>query len=391
MISIAVIGCGKWGQNHIRNFHDLPGTRLAACCDTDEHALGRVASKYPDVKLTRDCSEILSDPSIDGVVVATPANTHYSIARAALLAGKHVLVEKPFTLSSWEAEQLIAIAERNNRVLMVGHILDYHPALIQLKDYISSGELGKIYYVYANRTNLGRIRTDVSVMWDLAPHDVATLLFLLGRYPTHVAMKGQAFINKGIEDVIFLTLKFDDDIIANIHVSWLDPYKVRKTTIIGEKKMVVFDDGETNEKIKVYNKGVIKRPSASVADSAASAVLGATGCNGNGNGNGDSIETFAEFQYTFSYGDVYIPKIKMIEPLRAECAHFVECIREGKRPKTDGYNGLAVVRVLEKAEESLALDGQYIPIADSPSSGRGKGGFVARARSLWKELSLVRG
>lgn len=368
MVNVAVVGCGRWGQNYVRNFSEMSGTRLLICCDADVQRLKLMKGRYPRVHTTRSLSEVVNDQRIDAVVISTPPSTHFAIARKCLEAGKHVLVEKPFTLSSQEAQVLNSTGERLNRVVMVGHILDYHPALIKLKEYISSGELGQIYYLYANRTNLGLVREDVSVMWDLAPHDIATFMFLLDSRPTHVAMKGQAFINQGIEDVSFLTLRFANGVIANIHVSWLDPCKVRKTTIIGEKKMIVFDDAETSEKIKIYNKGVNRRETA------------------------NQFESFAEFQYTFSYGDVYIPKIEMTEPLRNECVHFVRCIEEGCSPRTNGANGYEVVRILEKAEQSKQEGGRFVPIDESLGREVESGnGLMERARTLWRELRLVKG
>jgi len=368
MLSVAVIGCGNWGQNYVRNFSEMSGVHLHRCCDASQDHLKVIKQRYPSTRVSRGISDVVNDPSIDAVVVATPARTHFTVAKQCLRAGKHVLVEKPFTLSSDEALELGQIAAELERVVMVGHILNYHPALVKLKDYIDSGELGQIYYVYANRTNLGLVRDDVSVMWDLAPHDIATFMYLLGEMPTHISMRGQAFINEGIEDVTFLTLRFANDVIANIHVSWLDPCKVRRTTIIGERKMVVFDDAATSEKIKIYNKGVNRR-----------------------NGT-DAPDSFADFQYTFSYGDVYIPKIEMMEPLRLECEHFVQCIADGVQPRTDAQNGYEVVRILERAEQSRQQEARFVPIDEMcDDDSIASSGIVERARSLWRELRLVKG
>ena len=259
MINVTVIGCGKWGQNYVRNFNEIQGAKLVMCCDTNEAKLKAIKERYPLVKVAKSHHDVATNPKVDAVVIATPPRTHYMIARTCILHGKHVLVEKPFTLSSEESETLTALSQKTGKVLMVGHIMHYHPALRYLKAYINSGELGSIYYIYANRTSLGTLREDVSVLWDKALHDVATLLYLLEEDPTHVAAKGQAFINEGIEDVVFLTLKFRSGVIANIHASWLDPHKVSKTTIIGEKRMIVFDDAEASEKVRVYNKGISKK------------------------------------------------------------------------------------------------------------------------------------
>lgn len=391
MINVGVIGCGNWGRNYVRHFSQISDAKLVTCCDTNHSKLMAIRERYPLVKLTRNYRDIASDPKINAVVVATPPGTHYSIARACLLRGKHVLVEKPFALCSDEALQLTDIASKAGKVLMVGHIMDYHPGMRLVKDYIKSGELGRIFYLHATRTSLGTVREDVSVLWDKAPHDIATLLYLLEEEPASVAATGQAFVNDGVEDVVFVTVRFSTGIIANIHLSWLDPCKTSRTTIIGEKKMIVFDDGETLEKVKVYSKGVNCRrdlPRKREEGRYANSTGDPDGENPNGNGV-DTLNGFSEFQYTFTYGDVYIPKLKMSEPLRNECLHFLECIKEGTRPLTDGASGARVVQVLEKAEESLRRGGEYVPVESvAAAAAAARESLVVKARLFWKGLGF---
>lgn len=392
MINVGVIGCGNWGRNYVRNFSEIPEARLVTCCDTNHARLVAIRDRYPLVKLTKNFQAVASDPRIDAVVVATPPATHYLIARACLLRGKHVLVEKPFTLSSEDAEQLVDLAEKTGKALMVGHIMDYHPGIHIVRDYIESGEVGRVYYLHATRTSLGIVREDVSVLWDKAPHDIATLLYLLDEEPVSVAATGQAYVNEGVEDIVFITVRFASGVMANIHLSWLDPCKSSRITVIGEKKMIVFDDAETLEKVKVYNKGVNQRRDLIKGfrkGTSPGAAGDPSGDNGVDTTNGiDTMNGFAHFQYGFTYGDVYIPKLKMCEPLRNECLHFLECIRDGKRPLTDGVNGSKVVQVLERAEESLRQTGEYVPVEPGVAAAAGRNGFMAKARSFWRGLGL---
>lgn len=390
VINVGVIGCGNWGRNYVRHFAQIPGAVLVTCCDSNPEVLLAIRERYPLIKLTKDYRDIVADRKIDAVVIATPPGDHYRITRACLLRGKHVLVEKPFTLSSEEGYQLADIAQKTGKVLMVGHIMDYHPGMRLVKKYIQSGELGKIFYLHSTRTSLGIVREDVSVLWDKAPHDIATLLYLLDEEPVSVAATGQAFVNEGVDDVVFITVRFASGIIANIHVSWLDPCKTSRTTIIGEKKMIVFDDGEALEKVKVYSKGVNSKRDL-VRKRGNSKNQGQAGIeNAADNPNGvDALNGFSEFQYTFTYGDVYIPKLKMSEPLRNECLHFLECVREGRRPLTDAASGATVVHVLEKTEESLAGHGAYIPIESSVAAAfAARESFMAKARLFWKGLGF---
>ena len=324
MINVACVGSGAWGRNLVRTFAALPDTRLLYCCDLDARVLEQVSNTYPDCKATPSFSEALQDKRVDAVAVATPARLHYEHARAALLAGKHVYVEKPMALASKDAEDLIALAEKGQLRLMVGHLLLYHPAVTRLKELIRAGDLGDIYYIYSQRTNLGKIRSDESALWSFAPHDLSVAMYLLDQEPTSVSADGRAYLQQGIEDVVFLTLHFPDGKMSHIQVSWLDPHKVRRLTVVGSEKMVVFDDVETMEKLKIYDKGA-KAPSY--------------------DSYGDSI--------TLRFGDIYSPRIEVKEPLKIECEHFISCVKTGATPLTDGRDGLRVVKALERADEAL--------------------------------------
>lgn len=335
MISVGLIGYGYWGPNLARNFHQLPEATLAACCDTDPARLEVVRRLYPHVRTTTRVEDLWSDPDLDAVVIATPVRTHYALARAALEAGKHVLVEKPITMDSAEAEDLIALAERQGRVLMVGHTFEYNPAVWKIKELIQAGDLGEIYYAYSTRVNLGRLQRDLNALWSIAPHDISILLYLLEKMPCEVSARGGTYLDAGIEDVVFVDLEFPGGVVAHIHASWLDPCKVRRMTLVGSKKMVLYDDVDSEGKIRVYDKGVLRV------------------------GNG---QIFGEFHYRVRSGDIWIPRIESSEPLQNECAHFVECILQGKRPRTDGENGLRVVRVLEAAQRSLERRGAPVAV-----------------------------
>jgi predicted dehydrogenase len=282
----------------------------------------------------------LADTDLQAVVIATTASTHYPLCKAALRAGKDVYVEKPFVLAVSQAEELIQIAEQEGRILMVGHLLEYHPVINRLKQMIDSKELGDIYYLYNQRVNLGTVRGDENALWNFAPHDISSILYLLGKEPTDVAARGQCYLQRGIEDVVFLTLNFNGQSMAHIHVSWLDPHKIRKITIVGSKKMAVFDDLEGSEKLKIYDKSAEQNT---------------------------DYNTFAEY-VTLRFGDITIPHLKIDEPLRLECQHFLECIRERKQPLSDGYDGLRVVKVLDAAQQSVVKNGVPIPI--EPTSSR---------------------
>ena len=332
-INIACIGAGYWGKNLVRNFYGLPGCRLKTCCDLNPKILNAIPAQYPGVAVTSDIDQVLADPGIDAVVIASPAIQHYAMAKKALLSGKHTYVEKPLTLDVKEAEDLCQISESRGLTLMVGHLMEYHPGVEKLKTLIDSGELGDIYYLYAQRINLGIIRKDENALWSLAPHDISIALYLLGEEPDGVSARGECYLQPGIEDVVFCTLHFPSRAMANIQVSWLDPHKVRKVTVVGSKKMAVFDDVEATEKIRIYDRGV----------------------NGAGYASyGDAL--------TLRFGDINIPSLRMTEPLKTECEHFLASIREGKPPRSDGRDGLRVVRVLDAAQKSLKNSGHTVPL-----------------------------
>jgi predicted dehydrogenase len=333
-VKVALVGCGYWGPNLARNFHQLPDAELVACCDLDPRTLQRMEALYP-ARVTSDLDAILSDPEIEAVAVATPVGTHYQLARELLSAGKHLLVEKPLTTSSAEAEELISLARQQERVLMVGHVFEYNPAVLKIKDLIDDGQIGQVYYLYSNRVNLGRVQSDINVLWSIAPHDVSISLFLLEEMPVQVSARGASYLNGRVEDVVFVTMFFPGDVMAHIQASWLDPSKVRRMTVVGSEKMIIYDDVASEGKVKIYDKGVYRK--------------------------GDSI--YGEFQYKIHSGDINIPKINMSEPLRNECAHFVECVRSGASPRTGGENGLRVVRVLEAAQRSLSRGGETVRLS----------------------------
>lgn len=334
MINVAVAGVGGWGKNLARNYFQIPDCTLRYICDLDPATLRQLQRQLPGTQTTTRFEDLLSDQDLHAVVVATPAPTHYALCKSALEAGKDVYVEKPFVLRSLEAEELIRLAEREGRILMVGHLLLYHPIVTRIKEMIDARELGDVYYVYNQRVNLGTVRGDENALWSFAPHDISVILHLLGQEPTDVSARGQSYLQPGIEDVVFITLNFNGRSMAHIHVSWLDPHKIRKLTIVGSKKMVVFDDLESTEKLRIYDKSAHQ----------------ATDYN-----------TFAEY-ITLRFGDITIPHVRVDEPLRLECQHFLDCVRTRKAPVTDGRDGLRVVKVLEAAQRSLDKGGTPVPI-----------------------------
>ncbi len=331
MIQIAVVGLGHWGPNLARNFHLLPETNLHTLCDASPQRLEQVAARYPAARRTTDYESVLADPAIDAVVLATPVHTHHAMARAALSAGKHTFVEKPLARSSQEAQDLIDLAQAQGLILMVGHVFLYNAAVRQIKDYIDAGELGDIYYIYGQRLNLGIVRQDVNALWNFAPHDISIINYWLDSVPQQVDAHGHAYLQPDIEDVVFLHMDYPGGVAASVHVSWLDPNKVRRMTVVGSKKMVVYDDVSPDAKIRLYDKGVDRLP---------------------GQGLGQ-YATFGEFQLLLRAGDILIPKLNFVEPLREECRAFARAIQTGEPPLADGHNGLAVVRVLEAADRAM--------------------------------------
>lgn len=326
--TLACVGAGYWGRNLVRVFAGLPEVRLKTVCDANAGIRKAMRAQYPEVEAVASCEEVLGDREVEAVVLAVPAVRHFAAARAALEAGKHVFVEKPMTLSGGEAEELVELGERQGRTLMVGHLLEYHPAVEFLRETISLGELGEIYYLYSQRVNLGIVRRDENALWSFAPHDLSVILHLLGQVPDSVSARGESYLQQGVEDVVFVNLHFPDGKMAQLQLSWLDPHKIRKLTIVGSRKMAVFDDMESTEKVRIYDKAAEREEYESY---------------------GDAI--------TLRMGDIVIPHIHMAEPLRLEAQHFVESIRSGKPPRSDGRDGLRVVRVLEAAQRSLQEDG----------------------------------
>jgi predicted dehydrogenase len=335
MLKVGVIGCGYWGPNLIRNFAQLSRSDVIRVADLDEVRLKYIKGLYPFVETTMDYRDIINDPEIDIVAVATPVQTHYKFASEALCAKKHVFVEKPITASVIEAENLIDLAEKHQRKLMVGHTFIYTSAVQKMKEIICSGELGDIYYINSQRLNLGLFQQDINVIWDLAPHDISIILYLLDLKPTTISAVGTSHINSAMEDVAVLTMKFSNSLIAFVQTSWLDPDKIRKMTVVGSKKMLVFDDVQPTEKIRIYDKGV-EVPK--------------------------HYDSYAEFHYSYKYGDIIIPKIEGSEPLYVELDHFLDCVTNDELPLTDGHDGLYVVQILEAAEESLKNDSRPVTL-----------------------------
>jgi len=334
MVNIAVIGCGYWGPNYVRIFNELKESKVICCCDLDKNNLNKMKGLYPFVTTTEDYKKIAKDPNIDGIVITTPLNAHYEIAKFCLERKKHVLIEKPFTSNSKQGEELMQIAKDNNLILMVGHVYEYNSGIRKLKE-IMKEKLGKIYYINAERVGLGPIRKHANVLWDLATHDISIALFLLGTLPKEVTAMGGSYIQENIEDLVFVSLKFPNGVIYNINASWIAPEKVRKTTVIGSKGMAVFDDVNKSEMLKVYEREIDKNSL-------------------------NSTPKYTDHQSIVIMGDIYIPKIEHSEPLKNLTKHFLECITENKTPLTDAQDGLNVIRVLEAAEESLKNNGKVV-------------------------------
>ncbi len=334
MINIGVIGCGQWGPNHIRNFGHLAGSRTLMCADLSDKRLKAMKETFRNIHPTKNYREILDHPRIDGVVIATPTATHYRFVKEAILAGKDVLCEKPLCIHEEEIEELIDLAQKKKRILMVGHVFLYNSGILKLSELIQNGSFVRLYYLHSERTNLGPFRSDVSSVWDLAPHDIAIFNYLLGGEPVEVSARGGRYLQKKLEDVAFVSLIYPRGILVNIHVSWLDPRKVRQITVVGENQMVIYDDLDNVGPIKIYDRHVQPQ----------------------------FYEGFGEFQMLVKEGDITIPKISMQEPLKAQDAHFLDCIRTRKKPLSDGKNGLEVVRVLTAIQKSLEKNGAPVQI-----------------------------
>jgi predicted dehydrogenase len=333
MLKIAVVGCGYWGPNLVRNFNSLSDCEVKWICDTNADRLAHIKMLYPHLETTDKFDHVVKNNDIDAVAIATPIHLHFEMAKKTLQAGKHTLIEKPMACSTQECEELVAHAQKQNLTLMVGHTFIYSSSVRKIKEIINHGELGEIQYVSSRRLNLGLFQKDINVAWDLAPHDLAIILYVLDEAPVSVNCQGKAHMTEGIEDVTNMTLTFVNGAIALIQSSWLDPNKIRETTIVGKRRMLVYDDTEPNEKIKIYDKRVETPP---------------------------YYDSFAEFQYSYHYGDMYCPYIKQEEPLKVECQHFLDCIKSGAKPESSGTEGLKVVQILEAASKSLKNGGSRI-------------------------------
>lgn len=327
-----IVGYGYWGPNLVRNYMDIKDCKIKYICDKNAVSLDKAAARCPEATVTTDYQELLEDQAVDAIVIATPISTHHTLAAQALEHGKHVFVEKPMTATSHQAEQLVRLAEEKRLTLMVGHTFVYSPAVVKTKELIQSGELGEILYISSSRINLGLHQSDASVIWDLAPHDLSILLYWLGEEPAQVHAYGRGCIIPQIPDVAFLNLRFPSGVVASIHLSWLSPIKLRRTMVIGTKKMLLYDDTENVEKVKVFDHGV----------------------------NYPDPKSFGEFQLSYRTGDILAPHLDSYEPLSAEATHFLKCIKTGETPKTDGLSGLQVVKILEGAETSLLENGNFV-------------------------------
>ena len=344
VIRVGVVGCGYWGPNLIRNLRQSPDCLLKIICDKSEQRLKHMRKLHHDVATTNEYQELLQDAELDAIVVATPVRFHFDMAKAALMAGKHVFVEKPLARTVAEAEELVAIAEQKGLVLMVGHTFLFSPAVRRMKEIIDSGDIGELQYISARRLNLGLFQKDINVAWDLAPHDISIILHLLDEQPSSVSCQGSSHVNRSIEDVTMMYLTFKKNRCAFIQNSWLDPKKVRQMTVVGSRRMIIYDDTEPLEKLKIYDARVEVPP---------------------------HYDSFAEFQYSYHYGDAYIPYIKQDEPLKLECQHFIDCIRGDATPITGGRAGLEVVRILEASSDSLKQQGQAVSLTKSSTKHGG--------------------
>jgi predicted dehydrogenase len=370
-VKVGVVGCGYWGPNLIRNLRNTPDCQLKIICDSSETRLAHMRRLHPDVATTSNFEHLLNDAELDAVVIATPVRFHYEMAKAALNVGKHVFIEKPMARTETEGEELVSMADRQGLVLMVGHTFLFSPAVRKMKEIIDAGDIGQVQYISARRLNLGLFQKDINVAWDLAPHDISILLYLLDELPVNVSCQGSSHVTRGIEDVTMMHLNFRKNRCAFIQNSWLDPKKVRQMTVVGSQRMIIYDDTEPNEKLKIYDARVEVPP---------------------------HYDTFAEFTYSYHYGDAYIPYIKQDEPLKLECQHFIDCIRDQAVPLTNGRLGLEVVRILEHASESLRQQGASVPLGtpaiwntahsngdgnngNGNGHGNGRGGLLVPASS----------
>lgn len=331
---IGVVGAGYWGPNIIRNFHQIPNCEMAVCCDKDAKRLSHMSGLYPGMKTTTDYDELVNDASLDAIAVCTHVSAHYLLAKKALQAGKHILVEKPFTARVDEAEELVELGKKNGKVIMIDHTFEYTAGVNKLKEIIESGVLGDVLYVHCARLNLGIFQSDINVVWDLAPHDLSVILYATGLRPETIRTVGMKLLHPKVEDAAIVTLQCGKAS-AVIHVSWVDPLKVRKVSVVGTKQMLVYDDLDPLAKVHIYDKGVENPP---------------------------HYDTFGEFLCSYHYGDIHMPRLKDAEPLSVMCRHFLECIETGQTPRSDGESGLRMVRLLAASDESIAANGAEIKV-----------------------------
>lgn len=337
MLDIGLVGCGYWGPNLVRNFNSLSQCNVKRICDLDPKRLEHLKSLYPTVETSSEFDDVITDKDIDAIVIAVPVRFHFEMAKKSLEAGKHTFIEKPMTSSVAESNELIKTAEKKNLTLMVGHTFIYSTPVRKIKEIIDAGELGQLQYISSRRLNLGLFQKDINVAWDLAPHDISIILYIMNEKLESVNCQGKAHVNPDIEDVTNMSLNFTNSGFATIQSSWLDPNKVREMIFVGSKKMLVYDDIEPNEKIKIYDKRVDVPP---------------------------HYDTFAEFQYSYHYGDMHAPYLKMTEPLKVECQHFLDCINNGSKSLSSGNEGLQVVQILEAASQSLKNGGAKVAVGD---------------------------
>ena len=321
-VRVGIAGLGYWGPNLARNFAAIAGCETAWLCDTSQAAREKLARTFPSARTTGNLQDLLEDPELDAIVLATPVPTHAELAVAVARAGKHCFVEKPLATTAADAQRVVTAAEQAGRTLMVGHLLEYHPAVHRLKELLDEGQLGGLYYVYGNRLNLGKLRADENALWSLGAHDVSVVLALIDEEPLECLAHGSSFVREGVEDVVFCYLRFPSGAVAHLHLSWLDPHKERRLTVVGSKRMATFDDMQIEGKLTVYDKGF-----------------------------DEDSRSWGE--YIARSGDTFSPSVGNVEPLRLECEHFVECIRTGQTPRSDGHSGLRVVTVLERLQRSL--------------------------------------
>jgi len=336
-INIGLVGCGYWGPNLIRNFRSLSKCCVKLICDVDSKRLEYIKQLYPEIKAVSDFEELVKDPEIHAICIATPVFSHFELAKKSLKADKHTFIEKPMASNVSQCRELVELADHKDLILMTGHTFIYSTPVRRIKEIIKSGDIGRVLYISSQRMNLGLFQTDINAAWDLAPHDISIILYILGIPVTSVNCQGRAHINSGIEDVTNMSLMFSNGEFATIQNSWLDPNKVRRMTFVGSQRMILYDDNEPLEKIKIYDKRVEAPP---------------------------HYDTFAEFHYSYHYGDMYAPYLKQIEPLKVQCEHFLDCIRTSQEPLSSGLDGLRVVEVLEAASESLKRGGAKVEISE---------------------------